>query len=54
MIIVTSVSAVTSLVMMVQSYSEYLTTPEGEFIVTGYTWDRLWGVYTDPNYGAVF
>ena len=40
--------------MMVQSYSEYLTTPEGEFIVTGYTWDRLWGVYTDPNYGAVF
>lgn len=39
MIIVTSVSAVTSLVMMVQSYSEYLTTPEGEFIVTGYTWD---------------
>ena len=22
--------------------------------MTGYTWGRLWGVYTDPNYGAVF
>lgn len=54
MIIGTVIAAAASLVMLAQSYSQFLTTAEGEFIVTGFTWDRLWGVYTDPNYGAVF
>ena len=54
MIIGTAIAAAASLIMLAQSYSQFLTTPEGEFIVTGFTWDRLWGVYTDPNYGAVF
>lgn len=54
MIIGTAIAAAASLIMLTQSYSEFLTTAEGEFIVTGFTWDRLWGVYTDPNYGAVF
>ena len=54
MIIGTVIAAAASLIMLAQSYSQFLTTAEGEFIVTGFTWDRLWGVYTDPNYGAVF
>lgn len=54
MIISSSLAAVASIVHLVQVYSQFITTPEGEFFVTGYTWGRLWGVYTDPNYGAVF
>lgn len=52
-IIVTVIAAVASLVMMAKSYSTFLITVDKEFIVTGFQWDRLWGVYTDPNYGAV-
>lgn len=52
-IIVTVIAAVTSLVMMARSYSAFLATVDEEFIITGFQWDRLWGVYTDPNYGAV-
>ena len=53
-IIVTVIAAVASLVMMARSYSAFLTTADKEVIITGFQWDRLWGVYTDPNYGAVF
>lgn len=52
-IIVTVIAAVASLIMLVKSYSAILYTVDGEFIVTGFEWDRLWGVYTDPNYGAI-
>ena len=47
-------AASASLVMLFRVYSSFITSADGEFIVTGYTWGRLWGVYTDPNYGAVF
>lgn len=43
-----------SLGMLVTAYSKMFETPEGELIVSGFTWGRLWGVYSDPNYGAVF
>lgn len=52
-IIVTVIAAAASLIMLVKSYSAILYTVDGEFIVTGFEWDRLWGVYTDPNYGAI-
>lgn len=52
-IIATILSALASLIMLAKSYSALLTSVDGEFIVTGFEWDRLWGVYTDPNYGAV-
>lgn len=52
-IIATILSALASLIMLAKSYSALLTSIDGEFIVTGFEWDRLWGVYTDPNYGAV-
>lgn len=53
LIVCSSIAALASIVQVVQVYSQYITTADGEFIVTGYTWGRLWGVYTDPNYGAV-
>ena len=39
--------------MLIMSYSAILTSVDGEFIVTGFEWDRLWGAYVDPNYGAI-
>ena len=53
LIVCSSIAALASIAQLVQVYSQYITTADGEFIVTGYTWGRLWGVYTDPNYGAV-
>lgn len=53
LIVCSLIAALASIVQLVQVYSQYITTADGEFIVTGYTWGRLWGVYTDPNYGAV-
>ena len=48
MIVCGSLAAVASIVQLFQVYSQFITTADGEFIVTGYTWGRLWGVYTDP------
>ena len=52
-IIVTVIAAAASLIMLVKSYSAILYTVDGEIVITGFEWDRLWGVYTDPNYGAI-
>ena len=52
-VFVTTIAAIASLIMLARSYAEFLTTADKEFIVAGFQWDRLWGVYTDPNYGAV-
>lgn len=52
-ILATTIAAIASLIMLAKSYSEFLMTADNEFIITGFKWDRLWGVYTDPNYGAV-
>ncbi len=52
-LIASVIGAIASLKMLPESYSEFLTTADGEIIITGFTWDRLWGVYTDPNYGAI-
>lgn len=52
-ICVTAVVALISLLMLAGSYSAFFTTADNELIIIGYQWDRLWGAYTDPNYGAV-
>ncbi|MCI8584253.1 MAG: hypothetical protein HFH13_14150 [Dorea sp.] len=49
-----AIAAFISLGMLIVSYSKFFETAEGEFLISGFTWGRLWGVYTDPNYGAVF
>ncbi len=48
------VAASVSLWMLLTFYSNMITTPEGETVISGFKWGRLWGVYTDPNYGSVF
>lgn len=54
MIVSSSLAALAGIVQLFQVYSGTVVTSEGEEIITGYMWGRLWGVYTDPNYGAVF
>ena len=54
MIVCASLAALVSIVQLFQVCSGTVVTSEGEEIITGYMWGRLWGVYTDPNYGAVF
>lgn len=53
LIVYTTVSAITGIGMLVTSYSNILITDTGETATAGLNWGRLWGVYTDPNYGAV-
>ena len=49
----TFIMAVAAIVMLVTDYNNYR--PVGETaVISGFLWNRLWGFYTDPNYGAVF
>lgn len=53
MLIYSLVAAISSLYMMVSRYA--VLKQYGDVAVkAGYFWGRLWGVYTDPNYGATF
>lgn len=52
-IVYTVFSSLAGIAMMVTSFFGILETADGEFITTGFSWGRLWGVNTDPNYGAV-
>ena len=54
MIIYSAISAAASLYLMIQSYQAMWYTENGELLIAGFQWGRLWGVYTDPNYGGVF
>ena len=40
-------------VMLFADYYSY-TEVNGVVVILGFLWNRLWGVYSDPNYGAVF
>lgn len=47
-------AAVVSIVLMLVRHSKILILEaNGQRIIQGFIWGRLWGVYTDPNYGAV-
>lgn len=47
-------AAVASIVLMLIRHSKILILEaNGQRIIQGFIWGRLWGVYTDPNYGAV-
>lgn len=53
-IIIYSVGAsVISLYMMQTLYHVKWFTSGGELMLAGFHWGRLWGIYTDPNYGGV-
>lgn len=53
LILYTMLSAIIGILMMLTSFSNILSTIDGELVTVGFTWGRLWGVYTDPNYGSV-
>ncbi len=48
-----AIAAVFGIAQMFSLYGEAVTTADSELILRGLQWERLWGVYTDPNYGAV-
>lgn len=54
MIIYSMIASVISLKMLITSFSKIWQTVDGEFLVSGFIWGRLWGCYTDPNYGGAF
>lgn len=43
-----------SLYFLINGYQAKWYTTSGELMLAGFQWGRLWGVYTDPNYGGVF
>lgn len=46
------VAAFTSIILMFCGYSN-ITERNNKYILSGFVWGRLWGVFTDPNYAAV-
>lgn len=54
MIVYGTVAAALGILLMFQLYQKAWYTANGEQMLAGFFWGRLWGVYTDPNYGGVF
>ncbi len=52
-LIYTFLMAVVAVFMLVFDYNGYRETGDTA-VISGFVWNRLWGLYTDPNYGAVF
>ena len=48
------IAAICSFWQLLQGTALKWTTQSGEVMLSGYHWGRLWGIYTDPNYGAGF
>ncbi len=48
------VASIVSIVQLALVYSVKWKTGAGELMMSGYHWGRLWGIYSDPNYGGVF
>lgn len=53
-VVISVLNAAASLYLMTNLYHNLWHTARGEALIAGFQWGRLWGVYTDPNYGAVF
>lgn len=49
----TFIAVAASIVMLFINYSSYREV-NGIVVIIGFLWNRLWGLYSDPNYGAVF
>ncbi|MDD2980775.1 MAG: O-antigen ligase family protein [Hespellia sp.] len=54
MILYSFAASVISLQYLIKRHLNVWETADREILVTGFQNGRLWGVYTDPNYGAVF
>lgn len=53
-VVISVLNAAASLYLMTNLYHNLWHTASGEAVIAGFQRGRLWGVYTDPNYGAVF
>lgn len=53
LVLYTGIAAVQSLYQMQTLYHVKWFTLGDELMMAGFHWGRLWGVYTDPNYGGV-
>lgn len=49
----TFLMAIIGTVLLFMNY-RYYGIYNGKTIIIGFLWNRLWGLYSDPNYGAVF
>ena len=54
LIIYSAIAAAVSIYLMFQLYHAMWYTAGGELMIAGFQWGRLWGIYTDPNYGSTF
>lgn len=52
-VVYTFVMAAVSIGMLLADYSNYREVADTS-VIMGFLWNRLWGLYSDPNYGAVF
>lgn len=54
MIVYGTIAAAVGMYMLFNLYQMSWFTPDKEQLMAGFWWGRLWGVYTDPNYGGIF
>lgn len=52
-LVYTFAMSVAAVVMLFSDYSNYREVGDTS-VISGFLWNRLWGLYSDPNYGAVF
>ncbi len=52
-VMVTSIQNLIGFLMFLGGYAYRNVSPEGEIHMLGFMWNRLWGVYDDPNHGAI-
>lgn len=54
MIVYGTIATAVGIYLLQNFYQKTWYTGNGEKMFVGFFWGRLWGIYTDPNYGAVF
>ncbi len=52
-VIYTSIACIAGLIMLYFNYGELYIVSKEMVVPRGFIWGRLWGVFTDPNYGSV-
>ena len=53
LILYSFLASIASIWLMINLYHAQWWSSSNEFMMAGFHWGRLWGVYTDPNYGGV-
>lgn len=54
LIVIVAVTNIVNIALLIDKYSSIYASADGNYYVMGYaSWGRLYGIYTDPNYGSV-